>query len=104
MLGDRLREYINEEYDGTSVPVTYCKKTIVSNVGICEVGLACIMKKGLPFKIKVFCLDKDYIVLQLYVEPFRVILINVYVRSVTWERRTLDKYLQEVVCLGTYFN
>ena len=76
------------------MPATYSEKTLLSNAGRCEGGLACIWKKDLPFEIKVLILDKDYIALQLSVGDLRILLINVYMRSVTWEGKTLDEYLQ----------
>lgn len=101
IVEDRLGDidFISEEYTGLGVPATYSEKCLESNAGRCEGGLVCIWRKDLPFTITVLAQEKFLIAIQVTLGDLKIILINVYMNSVTWEAKSMDEYLYRLQSL-----
>ena len=96
VLEDRLDDltYIDENYESIGVAAEYSEKAISSNAGRAEGGLACIWKKNAPFKVDKIILQDNLIGIRLMLGNHSILLVNVYVRSVSWEISTVDAYLE----------
>lgn len=84
--------YIDESYECVGSPAIYSEKCLLSVSGRCQGGLVCMWRKHLP--IKVIAIEENYIVLQLSCNGIDNMLVNVYIRSVSWENESLHAYME----------
>ena len=60
---DRMGElnFIDEHYNVIGCSSVYSERSLISNAGRSEGGLACLWRKDAPFKIEKVLIEKDYI-------------------------------------------
>ena len=73
--------YTDEYYECVGSPAIYSEKCLLSASGRCQGGLLCMWRKHLP--IRVLGIEENYIVLQLSCNGEDILVINVYIRSVS---------------------
>ena len=95
---DRMGElqFIDENYEVVGVSSVFSDRVLQSNAGRSEGGLACMWRKDSQFRIVKVSLEKDFIVLVLEINSLIIVLVNVYIRSDTWETHTLHNYLESL--------
>ena len=95
---DRMSElqFIHEDYEVVGVSSVFSERVLQSNAGRSEGGLACMWRRDSQIKIVKIRLEKDFIVLVLEINSVIIVLVNVYIRSDTWETHTLHSYLESL--------
>ena len=94
-----LLDYIDENYDCFGVPAIFSEKSLVACAGRPEGGMAVLCKKNSTFNIKKVVLEDNFMILNVLLGDFSIILVNVYLNSDIWEVATLNRYLQSLSAL-----
>ena len=94
-----ILDFIDENYECIGVPAKYSEKSLTANAGRPEGGMAILWKKGSQFTINKIILDDNFIVFNIRIGDFNVVLVNVYMNSDIWEISTLNKYLYSLSLL-----
>lgn len=89
-----LLDFIDENYDCFGVAATFSERSLISCAGRPEGGMAVLCKKDSSFTVNKVILETNFIILNILVGNFSIILVNVYLNSDVWEVSTLNKYLQ----------
>ena len=92
-------DFIDENYECIGVGATYSEKVLTAGAGRPEGGMALLWKKNSHFKVNRVLLETNFMIFDIAVGSFNILLINVYMNSDVWEVITLEKYLQTLSSL-----
>ena len=95
VLEERLGDlgFVDEDYDCIGLGATYSERTLTTNAGRAEGGLACLWKRNAYFTINDVILEDKFVGLVLNIQDKNILLVNVYIKSDLWETGTHDAYL-----------
>ena len=94
-----ILDFIDENYECVGVAATYSEKSLISNEGRPEGGMAILWKKNCGFKVKNIILKDNFIIFSIRICNFDILLVNVYMNSDIWKVCTLNKYLYNLSVL-----
>ena len=94
-----ILDFIDEDYECIGVAANYSERSMTSNEGRPEGGMAVIWKKMSHFKVVSTVLKDNFMIFKLRIGDFNLLLVNVYLNSDIWKICTLNKYLQNLSVL-----
>ena len=80
-------DFINENYESVAKGAVYSERSIASAAGRPQGGIACLWRCGSSFIDKVI-LEKNIWILIITVGSFKLVIVNLYFKSVLWEMET----------------
>ena len=89
-------DYIDDHYQSIGVRAKLSQKSLESMAGRPEGGMVCLWRTSAVFNIDKVILEKNICVLCLGINTKKILLVNVYLNSVSWESATLANYLESL--------
>ena len=86
-------DYIDENYESAGLSAVYSEQSLVSMSGRPRGGMACLWRTDSMLLINKVILEDNICILCVSFNNFKMILVNVYIKSDIWEVATQAEYL-----------
>lgn len=99
-----LLEFIDENYECIGVGATFSDNVLRSMAGRPEGGLAILWKKNSVFNINKITIERNLMFINVDILGINILLVNVYIKSISWEASSLLIYLESLSVLQDYID